>query len=73
MATTHKRKTPLAASELGISYHRLIALIRFGRMSPPERDTSGHYWWSDTDLKRAREALKNDRRRKVAKVAATEA
>jgi hypothetical protein len=73
MVTIHKRKTPVAAAELGISYHRLLALIRFGRLSAPERDTSGHYWWSDTDLKRAREALKNDRRRKVAKVAAAEA
>ncbi len=70
MVTAHKRKTPVAAAELGISYHRLIALVRFGRMAAPERDTSGDYWWTDRDLARAREALKNDRRRKAAKAAA---
>jgi hypothetical protein len=28
-------KTPAAARKLGTSYHRLIGLIRFGKIDPP--------------------------------------
>ena len=60
------RKTPVAARELGITYHRLIGLIRFGKLDPvPARDSSGDYIWSDTDLERARRALAVDLRRKA--------
>lgn len=51
------RKTPVAARELKTTYHRLINLIRFSRIEPPQRDSSGHYVWNDDDLKRARKAL----------------
>jgi DNA-binding transcriptional MerR regulator len=50
-------KTPVAARQLGITYHRLMGLIRFGKINPPARDSSGDYLWSDTDLERARLAL----------------
>jgi hypothetical protein len=51
------RKTPVAARELGISYHRLIGLIRFDKIGPPPRDSSGDYLWDDCALSRARAAL----------------
>jgi hypothetical protein len=63
---TSFRKTPVAARELGTTYHRLIGLIRFGKITPPQRDSSGDYLWDDADLARAREALKVDFRRKGA-------
>jgi hypothetical protein len=58
------RKTPIAARELAVSYHQLIGLIRFAKIDPPGRDSSGDYIWTDADLKRAREALQAGHRRK---------
>jgi hypothetical protein len=51
------RKTPVAARELGISYSQLIGLLRYSKIAPPARDTSGDYIWADEDLARARNAL----------------
>jgi hypothetical protein len=59
------RKTPIAAREIGISQGHLHYLIRATKVSPPGRDTSGDYLWTDADIERAREALKIDRRRKA--------
>jgi hypothetical protein len=64
------RKTPVAARELGISYHQLIGLIRFDKIVPPARDSSGDYLWSDADLDHARAALASMRRPKPAGVPA---
>jgi hypothetical protein len=50
-------KTPVAARELGVTYHRLIGLLRFDKIDPPARDSSGDYIWSDADLERARRAM----------------
>jgi hypothetical protein len=55
-------KTPVAAKQLGVSYHQLIGLLRFGKIDPPDRDSSGDYLWSQADLDRAREALAKLRR-----------
>jgi hypothetical protein len=51
------RKTPVAARELGESYHTTINLVRFGKIRPPKRDSSSEFAWSDADLERARAAL----------------
>lgn len=51
------RKSRFAAKELGISYHQLFALLRYDRMTPPQKDTSGDYVWTDDDLDAARRAL----------------
>jgi hypothetical protein len=51
------RKTPAAARLLGVTYHRLIGLVRFGKISPPAKDDSGDYAWSPDDMERARAAL----------------
>ena len=52
------RKTTVAVRELATTYHRLIGLIRFGKIDPiPGRDSSGDYLWSDEDMQRARQAL----------------
>ena len=58
------RKSPIAAIELGISYDRLVSLLRSRKITPPQKDTSGDYLWSDEDLNAARLALAlSDRRR----------
>lgn len=58
------RKSPLAAKELGISFYRLHGLLRARRITPPQKDSSGDYLWTDEDLERARKALaENDRKR----------
>lgn len=59
------RKTPVAARELGISYSQLIGLLRYCKIDPPGRDTSGDYVWTDGDLERARQALAIMRRPKL--------
>jgi hypothetical protein len=51
------RKTPAAARELGVPYFTLINLIRYGKIKPPTKDTSGDYLWRDADMDRARQAL----------------
>jgi hypothetical protein len=61
------RKTPIAARQLDTSYHQLFNLIRFNKIKPPERDTSGHYIWTDGDLARARQAIQESRTRKGAR------
>jgi hypothetical protein len=50
-------KTPVAARELGVTYHRLIGLLRFNKIPAPVRDSSGDYLWSPDDITRARQAL----------------
>jgi len=47
----------VAARELGKTYHQLIGLIRFNKIDPPARDSSGDYVWTDADMERARRAL----------------
>lgn len=60
------RKSPTAAIELGISYHQLINLLRYRKITPPQKDTSGDYLWSDDDLAAARLALMlSERRRSI--------
>jgi hypothetical protein len=51
------RKTPIAARELGIPYHTLIGLLRYNKMAPPDRDSSGDYVWTEKDMERARKVL----------------
>jgi hypothetical protein len=64
------RKTPVAARELGITYHRLIGLIRFDKIPPPTRDSSGDYLWTDADIERARQAVAAMRKREPAEATA---
>jgi DNA-binding transcriptional MerR regulator len=59
------RKSPVAARELGVTYHRLMGLLRFNKILPPARDSSGDYLWGDADLERARQALRAAQQRKV--------
>jgi hypothetical protein len=59
-------KTPAAAEHLGTTYHKLIGLLRFRKIKPPQRDSSGDYVWTPEDLERARQALANGQQRKEA-------
>jgi hypothetical protein len=61
------RKTPVAARELGVPYWCLIGLLRYGKIDPPARDSSGDYLWSDDDLARARQVIEERRRKEVAR------
>ena len=63
-------KTPAVADLIGVSYYRLIGLLRSRRLAPPQKDTSGDYVWSDGDLERARQALAAKNRRKPEAVTA---
>jgi hypothetical protein len=65
----HFRKTPAAAQELGISYATLIGLLRYGKIEPPAKDSSGDYVWTDADLARARRAISMRRRPEAAQAA----
>lgn len=56
------RKTTAAAAELGVPYWTLINLLRYHKIAPPGRDTSGDFVWTDEDMARAREALATGRR-----------
>ncbi len=59
-------KTAAAADQLGISYYQLFGLLRFRKIKPPARDSSGDYVWTPGDVKRARHALDRRQRREVA-------
>ncbi len=50
-------KSPLAAKELGISYHRLMSLLRYDKLPRPQKDSSGDYVWTEDDLTAARRVL----------------
>lgn len=59
-------KTPKAAEALGVSYHRVINLVRFKKIDPlPQRDSSGDLLWTDADLDRARMVLGVHKQRKA--------
>jgi hypothetical protein len=49
---------PLVPTVPGVLYR----LLRDGRISPPEKDSSGDYCWSMDDLPRVRAALAASRR-----------
>jgi hypothetical protein len=59
-------KSPAAARLLGISYYRLMGMIRSDRVFPPRKDSSGDYIWAEADLRAVREALARGRRGKQA-------
>jgi hypothetical protein len=58
------RKTPVAARELGVPYYVLTGLLRYGKIDPPGRDSSGDFLWTDADIERARQILADRRQRK---------
>jgi hypothetical protein len=62
-------KTPAAARALNVSYHVLFGLIRFRKIPPPGRDSSGDYVWTEADLEQARQALRRCAREEVADAA----
>jgi hypothetical protein len=59
---TIRIKTREVSKILGVSYHRVINLIRFFKIAPPRKDSSGDYVWDDQAVQRAWEALNGSRR-----------
>jgi len=54
------RKTPAVARQLGVSYWRLFGLLRTGRLTPPDKDSSGDYVWTDQDVASAQQLLRTN-------------
>lgn len=51
-------KTQAAADMLGVPYHRLYSLVRYGVIARPKgRDTSGHMIWRIREVEAAGEAI----------------
>jgi hypothetical protein len=50
-------KTPQVATMLGVTLHRIIGLLRYGRIERPQKDFSGDYQWSRENIAAARRAL----------------
>jgi hypothetical protein len=59
---TYPLKTPQVANLLGVSYWRLMAMLRSGKYPEPGKDSSGHYSWQEADVEAARRALAVDYR-----------
>jgi hypothetical protein len=53
----HVVTTRAAARQLGVTYTQLIYLINCDRMSPPRKNLSNGYEWSEADIQLARVAL----------------
>jgi hypothetical protein len=51
------QKSRDVADHLGISYYELFELLRGQHLTPPAKDSSGDYIWTEEDLERARLAL----------------
>jgi hypothetical protein len=60
------KKTAAVARELGVSYCRLFGLIRYGKLAPPARDSSGHYVWDTRLIDQARKLLRAEEQEEVA-------
>jgi hypothetical protein len=51
-------KTAAVARKLSVTYHRLMDLIRFDKLTPhPPRDSSNHFLWDEATIERARKLL----------------
>lgn len=59
-------KTSQVARQLGTPYHRIASALRAQKLSPPGKDFSGDFVWTEADVEALRQALAEDRRRKVA-------
>jgi DNA-binding transcriptional MerR regulator len=60
-------KSGEVSRQLGVSYSKLVALLRENKIAPPAKEGSGQYVWGEDDVERARQALA---RRRGATVAA---
>lgn len=63
-------KTTEVARQLGTPYHRIASALRSQKLSPPSKDYSGDFIWTEADVEALRQALAVDRRRKSPVVAA---
>jgi hypothetical protein len=55
-------KTPVAADLIPCTYTQLVGLLRYRKIEPPQRDSSGDFIWTEADLDRARKALAAQRK-----------
>jgi hypothetical protein len=58
-------KTAAVADLLGVSYYKIIELLRSRKIPAPQKDSSGDYVWLEGDIQAARAALAAGRNRKV--------
>lgn len=57
-------KTSAVCRELNLPYSRLMSFIRCGKVTAPERDSSGDFWWDAAAVAQIRKAMNSPRRRK---------
>jgi hypothetical protein len=50
--------TMTLARSLGVSYWRLIGLLRSGQLCPPQKGSDGSYQWTPTDIKNVERLLR---------------
>jgi hypothetical protein len=50
---------------LGVPYYQLFDLLRSRQISAPQKDSSGDYVWTESDVERARQALASRQRRRA--------
>lgn len=56
------KKSSAVADELGVTYVTLYNLMRYQKLKPPQRDTSGDFVWLPADVEAARLAVEKWRR-----------
>jgi DNA-binding transcriptional MerR regulator len=60
-------KTTAVARQEGIHYSKINDLIRSGVLTPPEKDSSGDYYWLPKDVERLRRVLAARKQKRGAK------
>jgi hypothetical protein len=55
------KKSSAVADELGVPYFTLYNLLRYRKIPLPERDSSGDFVWSPSNIDAAKKAIANVR------------
>jgi hypothetical protein len=65
-----RKKTRTMLGETGATYGQLVGWLRCGRLPPPQKDVSGDFLWSGSDVARVRALVEAAKQRKQRKQAA---
>jgi hypothetical protein len=53
------KKTAEVVRQLETTLHKIIGLLRYNKITPPAKDSSGDYCWTPQDIAAARQALRD--------------
>jgi hypothetical protein len=53
------KKTGEVVRQLETTLHKIIGLLRYNKITPPAKDSSGDFCWSPEDIAAARKALRD--------------